>query len=706
MKKLQSVLMIAAVLAIGSVAMAQDSVSAAGQGDALSPWLTTSQVTDYVIDLAPLTTTWGTEFGIAPLLKSSLTSSSYNSSLISAQATSVGVVTGQELVADSYFWWDEAGYGVNTGANFTPTTSFDTSSQIGTQFGAIYSEYATTDQSTDYAGFISAVGSYRPSDPGRLFVRRVVAATNGYTDSENRAQFGIGQVDANGNAHVRAENYGSTGPDSLLGNNIFRIKLPNRAVGALNVIDDNGCSDVGASDPTDDWIVVRSDSTYNTPSGIPENIAGRPVYIGSNFDSNFAYESTVGSASTTAAHRGASSDHRGAVYYSNTQVFSGSVGTACMLMKNADGATRTMGIWGVATNGAVSGTSQALDIPDTITDNDDSEVVDEINDSIHYYSQTAYRGANGQVALGKDQAGNIIVATTMPITAGGTTNPLECVAVARFNASDIGGTLEWTLASWLDTADIRGKLILDGPNGNILGQVSTLDEVTGGTDPGPSVSAPAIDSVGNVWFVSAVEMFDPNDDPQDPDHLNSNYGVGLIRAVYDAATFGYQLELVMVGGNIFPGQNSATDWLVSYIELADSNSISSGTFFSGNICQDAYNGIDTAGLDTADSRTLGGVVVAVGLSYDVDGDGDFRDYDDVPTGAEPYNTLVYIRGNGCGGDLSGDGKTDLSDLQALLASYGKSTGDAGFAPLADIDLSGTVDLSDLQLLLSSYGCGA
>ena len=87
-------------------------------GDAISPWDATEQINDYVIDLAPLTTSWGTQFGVAPLIKSSLTSAAYNSSLISAQAASVGVLLDQEFAADSYLWWDEAGYGVNAGANF------------------------------------------------------------------------------------------------------------------------------------------------------------------------------------------------------------------------------------------------------------------------------------------------------------------------------------------------------------------------------------------------------------------------------------------------------------------------------------------------------------------------------------------------------------------------------------------------------------
>ena len=55
------------------------------------------------------------------------------------------------------------------------------------------------------------------------------------------------------------------------------------------------------------------------------------------------------------------------------------------------------------------------------------------------------------------------------------------------------------------------------------------------------------------------------------------------------------------------------------------------------------------------------------------------------------------------GDLDGDGDVDLADLQLLLASYGKSSGDPNFNSDADFDEDGDVDLADLQFLLSAYG---
>jgi hypothetical protein len=55
----------------------------------------------------------------------------------------------------------------------------------------------------------------------------------------------------------------------------------------------------------------------------------------------------------------------------------------------------------------------------------------------------------------------------------------------------------------------------------------------------------------------------------------------------------------------------------------------------------------------------------------------------------------------CVGDVSADGRIDLSDLAALLAHYGMTSG--AEITDGDVDGDGDVDLSDLALLLSLYG---
>jgi hypothetical protein len=56
--------------------------------------------------------------------------------------------------------------------------------------------------------------------------------------------------------------------------------------------------------------------------------------------------------------------------------------------------------------------------------------------------------------------------------------------------------------------------------------------------------------------------------------------------------------------------------------------------------------------------------------------------------------------------VNGDGDTDLSDLSLLLAGFGECSGEAAYAPAADLDFDGCVGLPDLSLLLASFGCFA
>jgi hypothetical protein len=55
------------------------------------------------------------------------------------------------------------------------------------------------------------------------------------------------------------------------------------------------------------------------------------------------------------------------------------------------------------------------------------------------------------------------------------------------------------------------------------------------------------------------------------------------------------------------------------------------------------------------------------------------------------------------GDIDGDFKIGLTDLQILAAAYGSKPGDPNWNPNADIDNSGTVNLQDLFTLSQHYG---
>ena len=55
------------------------------------------------------------------------------------------------------------------------------------------------------------------------------------------------------------------------------------------------------------------------------------------------------------------------------------------------------------------------------------------------------------------------------------------------------------------------------------------------------------------------------------------------------------------------------------------------------------------------------------------------------------------------GDLDGNDRIDQADLDRLLASYGKSAGDAGFDAAADLDRDGQVSILDVSAIVRGLG---
>jgi len=632
MKKAVWTIVILALLVAS--ATAQDSVSKTGglPGDAVSPYDPTEQINDYIVDLTPFRTSKGTKFGIAPLVKSSKASPSFFSSLISAQGISRTASRKIPFARNSYMLWRGQGFGVNNDPTINdPGTVVSTTGLVGNQFATLFAEFSGPTES-----IIGAVVNQLPDRLSRLYVSRVVAAINGTSSAEDTASFAGGSVDSRGSVHFRADGFGATGPNPLTDNNLFRVDLTGRSAIVVNRIDNAGPADAAATD----WLLVRSTTTHNTPSilGRDRTPLDRPVLLGSNFATEMVFEGAPNVLSTTTAHRLPSTDHRGNVAFFDVGSVGAlglaqRVGTAAMYGKDDADLTRRTLLWGVLPNGDVSGTFQ-FDQPLTITDNADGFVFPpggSIDEFILNQSQTAFRGGNGQVAVGRDQAGRILVANHVVGGALGGNNPINAISVARFSPQDPSGTLEFTLAAYNDFPN--GKPICDA-QGNAVGQVVELNQVTGGDPFGPSMSAPCIDSVGNVWILASVELFDRLPGGE------SDFDNALLRAVYDPATFSYQLELVLELGSVFRGQNSTTDWQVRFLTIADSNSISSGSMFSGNILRAAANGINTTGLSPGDPQTLGGLVIQASIVYDVNADGEF--VTDPPSPDEQYNALLYV----------------------------------------------------------------
>jgi hypothetical protein len=636
--------------------LAQDSVGKAGgfPGDALDPLNPNEQVNDFIVDLSTFKSSWGNTFGMAPIAKASddhTPAPTYYNAQMSGQVISKDTLINVPFARASYDMWNASGAGVNQNSQVQdPGQPVDTSTHMGHQFGFGFAEWSSDPTDTySFNHMISGVVNWEPNTPGRLYVSRITAAVNGDAWNCNLSQYGMGGVGGDGYLAFRGDGYGS-GPcgtsTELLGNNYFGVRSLQRANGTLNVISNSGGTDAGATV----WHLAGSPTTHNTCTLIPSSITGgSPIILGSNFNSEYRY-GTGTSLSTTNVHLGASGDHRGNVSqsFANLPAFlPGSVlGTGAIIGQN--GIPDTMALWGLDASGAPVSPLN-LTLPAVITDNSDGWASNALGSGTlsfgNFASQVAYRGGNGQIAVGSDDQGRLLscaLAHHPQWTSNDDGNNL--LAVCRLDAS---GSEDWTIAGY--TANASGKAILDA-GGNTIGNLVALG--TFSTASGPSMSSPMMDSGGNIFFTSAIQTFDATGAP--------DYGLGLIRAEYDSANFEYKLELVLRSGGVFHGHNSTHDYQVRFFKLADSNSIDSGAAFSGNISAGAANGQAPHSVPSGSVDSLGGLVLSLNILYDVNGDGQFTSYTTDPASPdEDYNVLMYI---GVATDCNGNGLSDELDL--------------------------------------------
>src|SRR5262249_7702613 len=212
---------------LAGAALAQDSVSRQQglPGDAVSAFSTTEQINTFVVDLTPLTTSWGTKLGIAPILKASKDPASpeqFFTNLTSSQAISSDLLRGVPFPFSQYSEWNAQGYGVNDDASLNnPGSTVDVSARYGNRLSVAFSEFGGNSNNV-----IGGVVSYLPRDPSRLYVARINAAVNGDDATCNLAQVGLGSIDSNGNVHFRVDDFGTAdgcGRTKVTGNNLFRV---------------------------------------------------------------------------------------------------------------------------------------------------------------------------------------------------------------------------------------------------------------------------------------------------------------------------------------------------------------------------------------------------------------------------------------------------------------------------------------------------
>ncbi len=666
MKLTHRLAMTIAACGLATTAFAQDSVSPTGAmpGDALEVYDATESCNAYVIDAVDFTASWGTALRIAPVLKSPrMPGGTFYNNLISAHAISHDLTAAASYPSTDYMLWNAPGFGINAQNNTAPGTISPSGSSM--QFGVTLADFGTSLEGSSYNGIHSAVVNVDPAEDSRLYVYRVSTAVNGPSGLDNNAQIGVGVIDANGNMHFRVDDFGIAGADPITGQNIFRTRILDRTCGVLNTIGGTGGSDAS------DWLVVSSTTTHTVPNALPASLAGRPVYGGVTFGTEYGYEVSPGVVAYSTAHTQGSAQSRGVNGVSLVSWFgnAGAVATYALQAKTLGADTDAISVWDVDANGNVVNPGALLTVPSapgqggSITDNDDAYVIGGPVgwDLDGYHSQTPFRGGTGTVALTVGPAGERLIASTVyDNLIGGNDNPSNAIVVGRHDTGT--GTTAWTLAGYYDAATDTGKAIKDAPGGTAIGLITGMFKVTGGAPLGPSMSQPAFDCAGNVYFVAAVELFGD---------VGSDFDVALVRGIYNPATFSYELELIAQGGDIYMGNNSGTAYAITFMDLADSNSISSGSFFSSNVMSDCWAGATQADLSgSTDPRAVGGVVLNTRITYDTDGDGVFDNLLD-----ENYRALLLITGTGgapdpCAyADYNSDGTVNTQDFLAYLTDW-------------------------------------
>ncbi len=660
---------ICALAALAAGARAQDSVSLLNglPGDAIDPRAAPEQINDYVVDLAAFRSSWGRTFAVGPIAKSSHqrnVAPQFFTGLINAQALSRRVASSTPFLRNQYALWNGPGFGINDNpARSTAPGTLATAGFSGFQLGFAFGEFADGDPAgTPLATVTSGIANFTAARPSRLCVSRITAATNGTTDACSSGAFGMGVVDEAGNVHFRADNFGGIDPcaglSALVGNNLFRVKAAVRTA-TVNAL--SGSFPIGAELAATDHLLVGSSTTHNVPNAIPSSVAGRPLLIGSNFARQFVFETAAGSvvAAAANAHLPGFADHRGAVGYSTRSyptLFPGaSYGTAGIVAGaiGTGGIRDGLALWGLSapTGNLVAPIARSLPAAAPGLDPDQPNWAPTAPQEFdHYHSQTAFQGGSAQVALGQDQAGNLLAAATVYYgfvppaqTIAPFNNPRNYIAVTRIDP--LTGSTTWRAAAWTDGA--TGKNILQ--NGTTV--IGNLRPFASGS--GPCMSAPMIDSVGNVWFLGSFER------TANPGAVS----VGLFRAVWQPAATSYRLELVLAQGDVHRGQNSGRNYVIGFLTLNDADSISTGTAWSSNIAEVADRGMSTVGLATDDARTLGGIVISASITYDNNNDGQF--VRSTGTGGTPgspdedYNVLLYVAASA---DCDADGIPDDREI--------------------------------------------
>ena len=742
-----------AICGAAAPALAQDSVSTTNglPGDALTPYSTGAagnQRKDYIVDMTGKATSWGSTFYYGPVAKASLSTPNPNPTFFNHLVATAGLsnlMTGvSPLPRAAYQAWAVAGQGVNSSRNALPTDDgtqrygiVSSGTLEGQSIGFGMLEFAggfngVFGDSDDENNIISGQISFLPRLNSRVYVSRVVAATNRPSAAStltSNSSLGLGGVDEAGRVHLYGDNFNvSAGDDPLTNRRLYRVDTVSRSISLVNQIKGSGPGDATAT-----RTLLSTATNLTTPSLIPASVAGRSVLVGADMANNLLAEQTANTVTTATTHLAAGVSARGPVSFMAVPFDLVSNGTAdagvCAVLARAPSATKTrsISIWGANTNGSAD-LQMRFELPTDpaqLFDRADSFSPAAAHGSLgnqeltNYQSQVCFRGGNGPVAMTVlPGTGDLLLAAGVAATGGGATTPQSMdnyIAVCRVDR--VSGAATWTIAAHTggpNGAAGNSKAILGRDPGTgaltTIGEIAKYNEVNPGATAGPSLSAPAMDKFGNVYFMATIQL---NTLPQ------PTRTTGLLRANFDQGTNSYQLELMAQVGDVLAGRNSAKNYQIQFLSPADADSVDSGGLWHSSITQQlsqpAQLAADAGAITYGSPFTLGAMVFRTKIVYDMNGDNIFAD----PTAAggvgspdqayniamlvlPPYNGVDIADG---GGSPLPDGTIDGGDFIAFINAF------ASGEPLADIAAAGgffpdgTVDGDDFIAFINGFAAG-
>ncbi|MBL8757883.1 MAG: hypothetical protein JNK35_05580, partial [Phycisphaerae bacterium] len=636
------------------------------------------------MDLAPLRSSWGHRYRVAPVLKASTGSAAgaQFTNLIAAAAASNRFDAGA-FPRSSYFAWRAPGQGVHPAHNAPPAD--DGSGRFGLvsapavpsafRLALAFTEFGPGPNllwgdGDDEQAAITGLVALDPADPARLYVSRIVAAVNKPSAAPGQtatASLGLGAVDAQGHTHLLADGFGTTSASAIPDKRLLRVAAGARST-ALNVLSSAAPTDASAT-----RALASSATPLAVPTILPAGVAGRPVMLALDFASQFQYEAAPGALVASTTHVAGGVALRGApTFAAGSFALLNPSGTALGIAAapaKAPGSSRlrSVALWGVAPTGAPAGTLR-LDLP-----SDPGSLLDPADgydpaalfaspldlELTNLGGQAPFRGSSGPVALTVLPGGDLLVGLAIAPAGGAFVSPQpfhQAIAVARVAAST--GAVHWTIAAHTgDPSGQSGKIILgdfglDGVPGTLdpgesdgivdrapgshIGRLAHLSAALPGATAGPSLSAPAIDRAGNLYFLAAATMRTAEGD---------RGSVALVRANYDPALHRFELERMLEVGDTLQGLNSLRDYRVEFLSPADGDSIDSAAILAGSLVQDTLPGVDLPALPYSDPRSLGALALRASILYDRDADGTFADPTRPGQSASPdeaYETLLLL----------------------------------------------------------------